>query len=152
MSDLPSWTQSRLTAVYQAPDDETFHNAFDAAFSPKCEVFASQESSESIETLKEQLLARRAATVNSKVDWDNTPTLESNEAVAGPAAIDGSFVVTRSLKFRIRAGPAQRLTHVVFEAKVDQGEGDTDDSRRIVSFRHTSTDSTPPIHFQTPHE
>ncbi|KAH7930066.1 hypothetical protein BV22DRAFT_1125225 [Leucogyrophana mollusca] len=155
MSDLSNWTQSRLSAVYEAPDDDTLQKAFDAAFSSKCEVFVSQEpAAESLETLRDQLSNRRSATIGSKVSWENAPTVKADELSTGPADVTGSFVVTRSLKFRIRAAPVQRLTHVTFEAKVDQGDAgtaDIDNSRHIVSFRYTSEDSTPPIHFNTPH-
>jgi hypothetical protein len=76
--------------------------------------------------------------------------------------------------FRIRAGPAQRLTHINFSAKYDlnslQGDcfsylnsrverledsnvqaDENDDSRRITSLYLTSVDTVPPIHFATPH-
>ncbi|EGO00658.1 hypothetical protein SERLA73DRAFT_133625 [Serpula lacrymans var. lacrymans S7.3] len=153
-STLSSWVQSRLSAVYEAAEDDAFYKAFDAVFSPSCQV-THNHASISRDALKDALFSRRAASIGAQVKWDDnviTAAAEKNSNEAGIVA--GSFVVQTSMKFRIRAAPAQRQTLLHFSAKVEQDDAvaadETGDRRRIISFLYTTLDRTPPIHFQVP--
>ncbi|KAG1751717.1 hypothetical protein EDB19DRAFT_1197885 [Suillus lakei] len=62
-------------------------------------------------------------------------------------------MITRSMRFRIRAAPAQRQTHIDFSARVklQQVQADEDDRLRITSLYHTSVVKSAPIYFAMPH-
>jgi len=100
-------------------------------------------------------MKRRAAGVSASVKWENymvVPKDGDNPDEAGIVA--GFLVVTRSLKFRIRAAPAQLQTILTLNSKIEQdvtAEGDEDgDRRRIVHLFMTLVDKRPPIHFAHP--
>ncbi|KIJ70382.1 hypothetical protein HYDPIDRAFT_78309 [Hydnomerulius pinastri MD-312] len=153
-SDMTSWIQSRLTAVYEAADDDAFQSSFDQIFSSNCEVRVDHVV-HPLQTLKDNLMSRRAAVKGVTVAWDSENLISTNDnKLDEPSVVAGSLVVTRSLPFRIRAAPAQRNTHINFSAKIEQDttlQADVQgDRRRVTSFYHTSVDRTPPIHFAVP--
>jgi len=64
------------------------------------------------------------------------------EDVSCSISFKGSYTVTRSLKFRLRAGPMQTITHVVLEARVVE----IDSEPKITSLLQTETVDRPPVH------
>ncbi|KAJ8591532.1 hypothetical protein M405DRAFT_814210 [Rhizopogon salebrosus TDB-379] len=150
--DSTSWTQSRLAALYEAHENEAFASSFDAVFSPSCEVRVNHTPS-TVDAFKESISSRRAAGAGVTLAWENVIT--TGNSPDEPSVVAGTLIVTRNMKFRIRAAPAQRQTYINFSARVEQDpsvQADEDvDHRRITSFYHTSVDKTPPIHFVTPY-
>ncbi|KAG8218302.1 hypothetical protein J3R82DRAFT_3916 [Butyriboletus roseoflavus] len=147
-TNATSWIQSRLTALYEGP---SLQDVFDQAFSPTCEVRLSHVA-HPLQTFKDDLASRRAAATHVSVTWgaDFISTNDDDKSEQ-PAVVTGALVVTRSLPFRIRVGPAQRHTHVHFSAKIERDASvQGDDQRRITSFYYTSVDRTPQIHFAVP--
>ncbi|OJA15370.1 hypothetical protein AZE42_12349 [Rhizopogon vesiculosus] len=147
-----SWTQSRLGALYEVREDEAFASTFDAVFSPSCEVRVDHTPS-TVDAFKESISSRRAAGAGITLSWENV--IATSDSPDESSVVAGTLIVTRNMKFRIRAGPAQRQTHINFSARVEQDPSiqadEHDDHRRITSFYHTSVDKTPPIHFAMPH-
>lgn len=139
-----TWVRSRLAALYE---DIQAGEAFDRAFSPACDVRANHAAQPLQTLKDELAARRGAAThvsvawggediatnedkpeevryhgcgcttTNAAADADYRSWTMLMRIVIQPAVIAGAFVVTRSLPFRIRAGPAQRQTHVHFSAK-----------------------------------
>ncbi|KAG1725288.1 uncharacterized protein EDB91DRAFT_1239885 [Suillus paluster] len=149
--DLISWTQSRLGALYEAHEDDAFASAFDAVFASSCEVRVNHIPS-TLDAFKDSVSSRRAASRGVTLSWENVIT--TGDSPDEPSVVAGTLIITRSMMFRIRAAPAQRLTQIHFSARVEQDssvQANEDDNRRITSLYHTSVDKTPPIHFARPH-
>ncbi|KAH7888105.1 hypothetical protein F5I97DRAFT_1806643 [Phlebopus sp. FC_14] len=153
-NSMTPWLQSRLSALYEAPDDDAFQKAFDRAFSSTCEMRL-DHAAQRLEYFRADLDSRRIACKNTTVRWENlTSTSDEPDKASAPSVVAGSLVVTRFLPFRIRASPAQRNSHINFSAKIEQevtAQADEQgDRHRITSFYYTSVDSTPPIHLSVP--
>ncbi|KAG1747732.1 uncharacterized protein EDB91DRAFT_1245220 [Suillus paluster] len=152
--DLISWTQSRLGAFYEAREEEAFASAFNAVFSPSCEVRVNHAPS-TLDAFRDSISLRKAASRGVTLSWENVICTGDNPDE--PSVVAGTLIITRSMMFLIRAAPAQRLTYINFSARVEPLEpsgvqaDENDDRRRITSLYHTSVDKVPPIHFVTPH-
>lgn len=152
--DFISWIQTHLGALYEAREDEVFANAFDTAFSPSCEVRVNHAPS-TLDALRDSVSSRKAAAKGVALSWENI--ISTGNRPDEPSVVAGTLIVTRSMMFRVRAAPAERLTHINFSARVEPLEDSTvqadenDDRRRITSLYLTSVDSAPAIHFVTPH-
>ncbi|KAG0704592.1 hypothetical protein DFH29DRAFT_801610 [Suillus ampliporus] len=152
--DFISWTQSRLGALYEAREDEPFASAFDAVFSPSCEVRVNHTPS-TLDAFRDSVLSRKAANRGVTLSWDNL--ISTGDNPDEPSVVAGTLIIARSMMFLIRAAPAQRLTYINFSARVELLESsgvqadENDDRRRITSLYHTSVDKVPPIHFAKPH-
>ncbi|KAF9246856.1 hypothetical protein BU15DRAFT_57822 [Melanogaster broomeanus] len=124
MSPPPNTTsfghqQSRLGAVYEVAEEGAFQSSFDQLFSPNCEVRVDHEV-HPLQTFRGELMARRAAAQSVAVAWDDAGggIISTNDDDPNlPSVVAGSLVVTRSLRWLIRAAPAQRMTHIHFSAK-----------------------------------
>ncbi|KAF9021450.1 hypothetical protein BDZ89DRAFT_1071409, partial [Hymenopellis radicata] len=83
------------------------------------------------------MLAQRfGASVGVQIEWKDI--FEDTEA----NVVAGFAVITRSLKFRIRVGPAQVLTSAAISLKLEEEDG-----KRVISqMFFTSTDKAAPIH------
>ncbi|OJA07755.1 hypothetical protein AZE42_02992 [Rhizopogon vesiculosus] len=141
--DLISWTQSRLGALYDARDADAFTSACDAVFFPSCEVRENHTPS-TLSDFTHGILSRSAASAWVTLSWENLIT----------TVVSGTLIITRYLKFLIRAAPAQHQTYINFSAKVEDcfvQADEYDDLRHITSLYYSSVDTTPPIHFATPH-
>ncbi|KAF7782879.1 hypothetical protein Agabi119p4_2255 [Agaricus bisporus var. burnettii] len=57
------------------------------------------------------------ATAKTDLEW-NVILSQEDEGEAQGSIVAGHFVVTRYMKFRIRAAPAERLQHCFFSAKI----------------------------------
>ncbi|KAG2131641.1 hypothetical protein DEU56DRAFT_981852 [Suillus clintonianus] len=149
--DLISWTQSRLGALYEVREDEAFTSAFNAVFSPSCEVRMNHTLS-TLDAFKDSISACRAASIGITLSWENMITA-AGDSPDESSVVSGTLKITRSMRFRIRAAPAQHQTHINFSARVElqQVQANEDDRRRITSIYHTSVDKMSPIHFTMPH-
>jgi hypothetical protein len=83
-----------------------------------------------------------------KVDWKETFDVPETNGEGGIVA--GFFVVTWTMKFRIRAGLAERLGNRSFSAKVVKDESVPQDAEgnqwRVSQFFLTETNKAAPIH------
>jgi hypothetical protein len=129
-----SWTQSRLGALYETRENEVFASTFDTVFSSSCEVRANHIPS-TVDAFKESISSHRAAGAGVTLSWENViATSDSPDEVSSPvpqrhsspltywkpSVVAGTLIVTRSMKFRIRAAPAQRQTHINFSVRYDR--------------------------------
>ncbi|KAI5118643.1 hypothetical protein M0805_000019 [Coniferiporia weirii] len=150
--DLGTWTRACLTALYTAPvsdGDTAFTRAFDHAFAPAARVHVGLDR----EKMREDVRAARGAMQAADVKFDDVHCEVDSGSETGieTGTVRGTWTVTRSMKFRIRATPAQMRRVATFEARVeadatfvagDYGAGagedvdvNTDtDPRRIVHF------------------
>lgn len=141
---LASWAQARLAALYEfspnAPGAD-FQTSFDTLFSSKAQILINHQPV-ALDAFKDDLSHRSSAAVRASVAWKElieVPKADGPESEAGIVA--GCFIITRSMKFRIRAAPAQTLSTVIFSAKIDRDpdirEGD---ARRIMHLVQTVFD------------
>ncbi|PPQ83721.1 hypothetical protein CVT25_006125 [Psilocybe cyanescens] len=158
MSDISAsqWLRNRFTSLYEAappPEEADFKALFLSVFSEDSQVVFNHESM-SIDTFQEKLTTANYAVSDASVDWKDLVEIPAHDREAGAqeGIVAGSFVVTRSMKFRIRAGRAQRLNHNIFSAKIDTDHSAQPDingsKRRITGFFITSLDKAAPIHLQ----
>lgn len=68
MSDLTSWSQSRLAAIFEAPSADEISAAFDAVIGSNCTVTVNHESS-TIDAIRTDMKERRAACASASVEW-----------------------------------------------------------------------------------
>ncbi|EIW82447.1 hypothetical protein CONPUDRAFT_81921 [Coniophora puteana RWD-64-598 SS2] len=160
--DHATWLQSHLTTLCESESEDSFHGSFDSVFAPGCQVIVNHTPA-SIDEFKDQLRTNLGASVSAKTSWENvitasprSPSEDNQESSQGvtsdQASIVAAFVtITRSMKFRIRAAPAQRQSLVHLSAKIEGNGTEEADGRRITSLLWTSVERTPPIHFPTPH-
>ncbi|KAH8110376.1 hypothetical protein DFH11DRAFT_1514418 [Phellopilus nigrolimitatus] len=143
--DLKEWTRERLSALYTAPTEDAFHASFESAFAPACaHVRLNGEEVERNE-FKSRIMSMRAPMTSADVKWEDLNTVEEEEA---RGTVSGSWTVVRSLKFRLRAAPAQMKRVITFNARVEPGDSaGEDDPRRIVSLTETVEDSHVPAYF-----
>jgi len=93
------------------------------------------------------------ACTQAAVEWKQLIEIPQKEKDndSGPGGIIARFfVVTRSLKFRIRAGPAQRQSLNSFTAKIEEDPatavGHKEDGLRISQLFITSVEKAIPVH------
>lgn len=78
-TDLTSWVQNHLSAIYEAQSDDDLHKAFESTFSPSCEIFSNHEGLQR-ELLRDDMIKRRTAASNgSKVHWENLISIPKND-------------------------------------------------------------------------
>jgi len=124
---LTEWAQSHLTTLYEshpttsAPATESdLSPAFDSAFSPEAEIFVNHDAVDR-DALKDSIAKKKWAVQRCDVEWKNVIEVPANTNKPHEAGIVAGFlVVTHSMKFRIRATPAQNQTFISFNAKIAQ--------------------------------
>ncbi|CAA7263069.1 unnamed protein product [Cyclocybe aegerita] len=147
---LASWVATRLKALYEvpAPASHNHQDVYAETFSSTASIILNHKNV-TMDAFKKELEDASSAIKGASVDWKELVETPSDDSSGGIVA--GFFVVTRSMKFRIRAGPAQRLSYNVFSAKVatdgqapgsDSGEG----CRQITELFITHVDKAAPIH------
>ncbi|KAL5513827.1 hypothetical protein ACEPAH_4228 [Sanghuangporus vaninii] len=144
--DLKKWTEERLTSLFTAPSDDDFHAAFDSAFAQDDQSSVVVNGEEmSRDKFKEEVKAQRAAMLKADVKFEDLKEeATGGQSESGPSIIKGTWTVTRSLKFRIRAAPAQIHRVSTFEAKVEPVSPGSSDFR-IVHLTETVENKRPPI-------
>jgi len=98
---------------------------------------------------------KTAAISGVSFDWGHVIVVPDDPSLPNESGIvSGTYTMTRSLKIRIRAGPAQIMTKVVFQARVEcdlpqssYGSDTATDSQKIVKLSMTSVDEHVPISF-----
>jgi len=120
---LIAWFKTRIEALYgisENPDLVTI-------FTDDARIVLNHRLI-SVDDFYEEFARRRFAVVEATVDWqhivdDKVDALaeqesdEDKEGELGTEIVAGSYIVTSSLKFRIRVAPAQKKSHVVFSAR-----------------------------------
>ncbi|EJD50028.1 hypothetical protein AURDEDRAFT_112363 [Auricularia subglabra TFB-10046 SS5] len=136
-----SWTLTALQTLFMASTDETWTEAFAAAFAPDVSIRAAalgeghveltehelanvvpgegQRSEEHAGDDARALLERRIKATKlahrSKVEWGSVSATSEND---GRVIVQGLGTITRSMVFRLRAAPAQLKFDVYFRAEV----------------------------------
>ncbi|KAH9485882.1 hypothetical protein JR316_0002797 [Psilocybe cubensis] len=148
------WLRNRFTSLYEAappPEEADFKALFVSIFSEDAQVWFNHEQI-SVDAFQEKITSANYAAKEASIDWKDLIEIPGNDA-EHEGIVAGSFVVTRSMKFRIRAAPAQRLNHNIFSAKINidpTAQPDiTGSKRRISEFFLTSFDKAAPIHLQS---
>ncbi|RDB20577.1 hypothetical protein Hypma_012151 [Hypsizygus marmoreus] len=149
---LTSWVKNSLTNLFEsslASEEEIFQTSFESIFSPHAQIISNHERT-TADAFKENILNRAFAATRVSVNWKEVFEVPNAEDAAHQTGIvAGCIVVTRSLKFRIRAAPAQSNWTMVFSARVESEPSiQNGDPRRIVEFIQTSFDMPAPIHLQ----
>jgi hypothetical protein len=134
--DLAAWTQARISAIYEAQSDTDFQKSFSSAFSSSPEIFINHQNI-SKDNMKDDIAKRRnAAACGMDVKWENVMVVPKDSAkpdevrwndkgddgrgllmIYQAGIVAGFLVVNRSLKYRIRAAPAQMQTVLNISAK-----------------------------------
>ncbi|KZV85151.1 hypothetical protein EXIGLDRAFT_775846 [Exidia glandulosa HHB12029] len=161
--DIKNWTQQRLEAVFTANSDDSWNDAYSAAFAPDLalrianlgegmltteddlpeHIIAGEgqrAESHSGDDARQAFTARMkaaATTQGSKVQWNN---INVQQGSTGTTIVEGTCTVTRSLIFRIRVTPAQVKLDVHFRAEI----ADTA-FPKIVRYAQTVRSYRPPI-------
>ena len=137
MSTLTEWTQSHFQAIYAATSEDAFNAAIDAFFSPNVEMY-NNEKKMTREDAREEIAQRWRGAQRVDVKWENSIEVpKEGEGLTGKEVrssshhsllvlltdlnkaglVSGFFVVTRSLRFRVRAAPMQQLNYVTFNGR-----------------------------------
>jgi len=148
------WFKSRLEAVYAAKDEDARNAALDAILAPNIQVQHNDETLDAAQK-RSQMLATTAAAAHVDIKWENL-------VETSPGELEGTYVLTVSSKFRVRAGPVQRFMTVNFTATVANVGDDTttttdadadSDPRRVVQLKEQEDVKVAPIHLQSiPHD
>ncbi|KAF8161662.1 hypothetical protein B0H34DRAFT_806824 [Crassisporium funariophilum] len=154
-SDLSTWVQTHLGTLYesnQSGNEVEFEARFGSTFSDKALVYLNHEQI-SLDAFKTKIIATDFGAIRSTVEWKEifeTETHVNKDTVEGLVA--GFFIVTRTMKFRIRAGPAQNLSYNSFSAQISRDPnghlGSGKIPYRISQLFITSLARPAPIHLQ----
>ncbi|KAJ3915182.1 hypothetical protein F5877DRAFT_49031 [Lentinula edodes] len=165
---LTEWVQSRFSGLYEHPspdtsDTNTTQSRIQSMFTPTAQIYLNHTGPVPLEEFTKNL-EQTFGTNKTEVEWkecfevpdSNKEEKDDNhEVVEGETGIvAGYLIITRTLKFRIRATPAKNYTHVSLSAKVqgsDRSEEKSGDSRRIVQLFYTSASKAAPVHIQGVH-
>ncbi|TFK34124.1 hypothetical protein BDQ12DRAFT_727167 [Crucibulum laeve] len=151
-NDLTTWLQAHLSTLYEPPataDDADFQASFNSTFSPSAQIIVNHQMS-SLDQFKDNLLSSKAAMTRATVHWKEVMQVDSPSEKSGIVA--GFFVVTRTMKFRIRASPAQNNGYNSFSAKIDQDPGApsaAEDNWRITQLFLTTENKAAQIHLKS---
>lgn len=122
-SSLSSWFKARIERLHNVSEESDLQAQLGDIFTDNAHIVLNHKTV-SVDDFNREFANRRFAVVGETLDWQHiVDAVEDNaegddpcpdNAIGGTVA--GSYVVTRSLKFRIRAAPAQSKCHVVFSA------------------------------------
>ncbi|VDC03747.1 unnamed protein product [Peniophora sp. CBMAI 1063] len=139
---LPAWFQSRVAAVYDAPDESSRSAALDALLGPEVNVLHNGEKKD-VADKRHRVMAQTAASSKIDLQWEKVEE-------SAPDEVKGSYVLTIASKFRVRAAPMQRHVTVNFTAKIaNSGDPPSDDNRRVVDLQEQEEIKQDPIHLQS---
>ncbi|KIK67757.1 hypothetical protein GYMLUDRAFT_36522 [Collybiopsis luxurians FD-317 M1] len=173
---LTDWAQSRFTSLYEGsptntdsgpveteteaestPNASVLDSQLQSMFTQNAQIFVNHSEPMSVEEFKNHL-GQTFGTNKATAEWKecfevgdrNEETQSQAEGTTGIVA--GYLIVTRTLKFRIRATPAKNHTHISLSAKIvhdPEATSSTDqDKRRITQLFFTSVMKAAPIHIQ----
>ncbi|KZV76844.1 hypothetical protein PENSPDRAFT_679860 [Peniophora sp. CONT] len=139
---LPQWFQSRVSAVYDAPDESSRSAALDALLAPQVNVLHNGETKD-VEDKRHRVMSQTAASSKIDLKWEKVEE-------SAPDEVKGSYVLTISSMFRVRAAPMQRHVTVNFTAKIaDVNDTPSEDSKRVVHLQEQEEIEQAPIHLQS---
>ncbi|THU90352.1 hypothetical protein K435DRAFT_728446 [Dendrothele bispora CBS 962.96] len=148
---LTDWAKTRIGSLYElhstsGEEQQAQQTGAGLVFAPNVQIFHNHKQTSPEDFQKE--ISQTFGSVGSSVEWKECVEVPGEDSREGIVA--GFLVVTRTLKFRIRAGPAKNNTFVSFSAKIEEdanseadGQGDR---RRIVQLFHTSSSKAAPVH------
>ncbi|KAF5355124.1 hypothetical protein D9756_005712 [Leucocoprinus leucothites] len=154
MSDnLVDWFKERFTPLYQisaGATEDSLSTQLDSMFEKNAHIIHNHEPID-LAKFTEGLRASSAAVVKADVEWKEVmSSVGRTSGMDQDGIVSGYFIVTRSLRFRIRVGPAQNLQHCFFSAKIKNGQGDKgegDSGSPVISELFiTSINKQAPIH------
>ncbi|KAJ3782395.1 hypothetical protein GGU10DRAFT_275605 [Lentinula aff. detonsa] len=171
LQQLAQWAQSKINALYEHPDTSLpddnsappIASRVQSLFAPTAQIYLNHTGPVPPEEFSKQL-EKSFGTSRAEVEWkecfevldDNEHDAESETVIVNErftryqvGIVAGYFIITRTLKFRIRAAPAKNYTHVSFSAKY-KSIGDRD-TRQIVQLFYTSMSKPAPVHIQGVH-
>ncbi|KAJ7592427.1 hypothetical protein C8J56DRAFT_928647 [Mycena floridula] len=149
---LTEWLQTNLTGRYfeKKEEGDQANAAAPVVFAPNAQIFLNHVST-SIEEYQ-QHHERNLMTSGATVEWKDVievPDSEEEGKAHEAGIVAGFLVVTRSMKFKVRATAAKSQTLITLSAKIEQsGEDSEPDKRRIVQLFHTAAQKAVPIHIQ----
>ncbi|KAJ3756634.1 hypothetical protein EV360DRAFT_84785 [Lentinula raphanica] len=151
---LAQWLQSEFTTLYENSEaEEDSANGISARiqylFSPAAQIYINHSGPLPSEEFLKHVKA--FGSTKAEVDWKECFDVNNNEEQSDTAGIvAGYFIITRTLKFRIRAAPAKNITHVSFSAKIshEPGAEKSSDTKQIVQLFYTFKSIPAPVHFQ----
>ncbi|KAK0203330.1 hypothetical protein DFS33DRAFT_1330097 [Desarmillaria ectypa] len=135
-SSLTEWTKSHFSSLFK-PSENQLQEV--SAFTENAEVLVNH-TQVSVEQFKKSLAEKFGAGVVQDVQIDWKELIHDEEA----GIVAGFVDVTRSMKFRIRAGPAQIHTYISISMKIAQ----TGDQRAVSQMFYTSVDKAAELHLQ----
>ncbi|KAF9445550.1 hypothetical protein P691DRAFT_675366 [Macrolepiota fuliginosa MF-IS2] len=155
MSDsLADWVKGQFTPLFQKNTesaDSDVSSTLGSTFKPDARIIYNHQSID-LAKFGDDLNQSGFAVTRTDVEWKEifaTPN-ESDGSGTQAGIVAGYFVVTRSMKFRIRAAPARTLQHCFFSAKVEEGtQTEQGPGNRLISELFiTSISKQAPIHLQ----
>ncbi|KAJ3741589.1 hypothetical protein DFH05DRAFT_1578844 [Lentinula detonsa] len=171
LQQLAQWAQSKINALYDHPDTSLpddnsappIASRVQSLFAPTAQIYLNHTGPVPPEEFSKQL-EKSFGTSKAEVEWKECfEVLDDNEHDAESERVGivaGYFIITRTLKFRIRAASAKNYTHVSFSAKIsnnpdlvqtsEKSSGDRD-TRQIVQLFYTSMSKPAPVHIQGVH-
>jgi len=148
-SPLTAWIKSHLGSLYLGKstvgEQSDFQTVFNSTFSKNVSIYVNHEQISRDEFESEMRASRSALSRPSTIDWKEIleiPKSEENITSAPTGIVAGFFVVTRLMKFRIRASNAKIHSYNSFSAQVSQRE----DQTRITELFLTHYSRAAPIH------
>ncbi|KAF8815049.1 hypothetical protein BYT27DRAFT_7201146 [Phlegmacium glaucopus] len=141
-SPLTTWVKVHLGSFYHdesATGEATdFQTAFNSTFSDKVSLRINHQPTSRDDFESEMRASQSALSRSSTIDWKEMleiPTNSEEGAISGPGGIvAGFFVVTRSMKWKIRASAAQTLSYNSFSARISQEGGQTRITELLLTF------------------
>jgi len=147
-SPLTAWIKSHLGPLYhdESGEQSDFHAVFNSTFSENVSIYVNHEKISRDEFESEMRVSGSALARPSTIDWKEIleiPTKSEENTTSAPTGIvAGFFVVTRTMKFKIRASNAQILSYNSFSAQISQQENQTRITELFLTFRSHAA----PIH------
>jgi hypothetical protein len=122
-SSLSAWFKARIERLHNVSEESDLQAQLRDIFTDNARIVLNHKPV-SVDEFNRELANRRFAVVGETLNWQHiVDAIEDDAGGDGPrpdneigGTVAGSYVVTRSLKFQIRAAPAQRKCHVVFSA------------------------------------
>ncbi|KAJ4479224.1 hypothetical protein J3R30DRAFT_3404038 [Lentinula aciculospora] len=167
---LTEWAQSQFSSLYEHPGTDAnsspLQTKIQSMFSHTAQIYMNHTGPMSVEEFTKHL-EQTFSTNKVEVEWkecfeipDDTNHTENSGAEGKTGIVTGYFIITRTLKFWIRATPAKNYTHVSLSAKIanvpDASQGSDEsvktsgggDTRRIIQLFYTSVSKAAPVHIQ----
>ncbi|KAG5719413.1 hypothetical protein E4T56_gene13474 [Termitomyces sp. T112] len=145
---LKTWFQTQIQSLYGIPSQTDSRNLPQVFFSSGAQILLNHVPV-TLEDFQSDIQSQLQSSRQTSISWKDVIEVYSSGADSQneTGIVAGIYIVTRSLNFRIRAGPAQRKTTVVFTAKIHRDPTIHDeDARRIVYLRQTLVDEAVPVH------